>query len=437
MSALRVGRAVRVLPTASGRDMTGYIARIGPSTGTHDPLHVRCVALEAGGSTVVLAACELLGLSAAVSQDIQRRSAERAGVPPGNVVVCCTHTHSGPASIHLENCGTVDDRWLAEIAGVIADAAAEAVKDLGPSDVSLVVGRCEAAFNRVAGQGSEDNACRDTEVLALRVNPRDDARPPLFLVNFACHAVSLTEPNRLISADFPFYAQQELRSTSPGLDLVFLQGCCGDLDPVDRGGFDAAERTGRALAAAVRQAGAPVLTGSDFDGAELRVQTVPLRLPLQRWFRDAELQGMIEDDAARRLPVEAEPSVDDRIRSARASYARRMLAAAAGGTLATEVSTELRVVTVGRLVIVVHPFEAFNEVGRAIKGLFRPRPTMVVGYAGGDFGYLPSEKLYDAARYETGDAFLYYGYPGPVARDAAARLVAALGSTLADGAPHG
>ena len=154
MSINRIGRAVRILSTPVGMDMTGYIGRLGPSTGTHDPLHVRCVALEADGGCVVLAVCELLGLSDGVAGDIQRRAAARAGLPPESVVVCCTHTHSGPASIHLENCGTVDSRWLADTADLVVDAVVAAVEDLTPARLTLATGRCRAAFNRIAGHST-------------------------------------------------------------------------------------------------------------------------------------------------------------------------------------------------------------------------------------------------------------------------------------------
>ena len=419
MIIIRIGRAVRILSTPVGMDMTGYIGRLGPSTGTHDPLHVRCVALEADGGCVVLAVCELLGLSDGVAGDIQRRAAARAGLPPESVVVCCTHTHSGPASIHLENCGTVDSRWLAD--------TADLVEDLTPARLTLATGRCRAAFNRIAGHSTEEDERLDSQVSILRVTPRDGLRPPLLLLNYACHPVTLSEPNRLYSADFPFFTEQALRATgSPGLDLVFLPGSCGDLDPVFRGGFDAAERTGKALATAVVEAGRPILSESAFEDGELRVDTVALRLRVPRRFTDAQLTSMIEDEVAHPLPADAVPDVSQRVRKARADYARRTLGASADGSLLAAVTAEVKVIRLGGLVMVTHPFEAFNEVGQAIKSLYGPGTTMVIGYAGGNFGYLPSQRLYDQAAYEVGEAFLYYGYPGPLPRTAAAELLAAL-----------
>ena len=77
-----------------------------------------------------------------------------------------------------------------------------------------------------------------------------------------------------------------------------------------------------------------------------------------------------------------------------------------------------KVVRLGPLTIVTLPFEPFCGVGMELKEHFGPDTTLVLGYSNGNFGYLPSEDLYDRAQYEVRGAYKFYGYPNPVVRQA-------------------
>ena len=56
------------------------------------------------------------------------------------------------------------------------------------------------------------------------------------------------------------------------------------------------------------------------------------------------------------------------------------------------------------------PFEIFHELGLRVKELFGKENTVVLGYTGGVFGYLPYGAMYDRSVYEVKSAHLYYGY---------------------------
>jgi hypothetical protein len=95
-----------------------------------------------------------------------------------------------------------------------------------------------------------------------------------------------------------------------------------------------------------------------------------------------------------------------------------MLKGIRSDTLPSFIKAEIKIMEIGPLVIVGLPFEVFHDIGQKIKAHFGNDRTIVIGYANGDFGYLPSKELYEHGHYETWDSCKYYGQPGPVCREA-------------------
>src|SRR5581483_11399753 len=96
MAELQAGAAVVDITPGAGILMGGYGARQGVSTGIHDPLHVRVLALDDGETRLVLAVCDLVGVPAELANAARELIARDVGVPPHCVCVSATHTHSGP-----------------------------------------------------------------------------------------------------------------------------------------------------------------------------------------------------------------------------------------------------------------------------------------------------------------------------------------------------
>src|SRR2546428_10926681 len=76
--------------------MKGYVGRRRrPSEGIHDPLLVTVLALEVDGVRAVLAGLDTLVVSAEFTAGV-RDALAAEGVPPANVLLGASHTHSGP-----------------------------------------------------------------------------------------------------------------------------------------------------------------------------------------------------------------------------------------------------------------------------------------------------------------------------------------------------
>ena len=82
------GAATVVVDVPVGTPMTGYAARLEPSTGVHDPMTVRALVIDDVG--IVVVDCCALRKTACGELGATR--------PAGllDVVIAVTHTHSGP-----------------------------------------------------------------------------------------------------------------------------------------------------------------------------------------------------------------------------------------------------------------------------------------------------------------------------------------------------
>jgi hypothetical protein len=78
-----------------GYRMAGYfVERL--STGIHDPLHAKAIVIQQGPRQVALVACDLIGFSLNVTTNARARASKLTGIPVSNIVICATHSHTGP-----------------------------------------------------------------------------------------------------------------------------------------------------------------------------------------------------------------------------------------------------------------------------------------------------------------------------------------------------
>ena len=248
-------------------DLLGYVRRPLAARSAYEPLMATaCVFRDSDtGTTVVIIAADVVGLTTPMADRIRARVGELVGCDPSAVLLNSSHSHAAPwpgATIKLG--GEFDDWTATELAywdsipDRYASVALEAVGRLEPAAVSGGVGRVEGlAVNRrerttdgrtILGWNRE--GVRDDSVVAIRVDGLDGA--PDFtdgiatLVSFACHPV-------VIGPDYPGAGPDyvgPLRShlshlLRPVSVTVFLQGAAGDALPLESFRDD-----GAALAAA-------------------------------------------------------------------------------------------------------------------------------------------------------------------------------------------
>lgn len=248
--------------------MAGY-GQNRKSTGVHDNIYVKAVAISNNENAVVFVTFDCIGLPYPVLQQI--RDAVEKKIPASqldvrHIIASSTHTHSGPDVIgiwgkDLQHSG-VDSAYTFFLINKAADVITNAWKHRQPVSARYAV----SSFGKGWVENVSDSTEIDRDVTVLQLlSPR--GKNIATLTNFACHPTILDGNNTLISADYPSGFYKYMRSKAGGINL-FLQGAIGGWvqpEHVPRN-FETAEKKGTELAQAVLvalQTSAKPLAGND------------------------------------------------------------------------------------------------------------------------------------------------------------------------------
>lgn len=402
MPPLLAGTARIDITPPVGIDMTGFIARLGPSVGVHDPLWARAFVVEQDGTTLALVSADILAFdwhsTAAIRRIIQRRIGRSI-----QVMLAATHTHSGPATIFLRHCGTVDPAWMKTLHTRVADAVCTAYSRLTEARVSIGSGESVIGINRRIPGGPIDPA-----VGVLRVEMAD-GRPLCVGVNYACHPVVLS--NRFLSADFPgstnMVLEQRYGSGNHSFLSLFINGAAGDINPRERDTFEVAERLGAELADAAAGAWDRAVA---VDVTTLRSESRTVSLPLSPPPSREEAKALLDEywDRQDALQQEGGSEVAIKVAGAQVSWAAELYKRIRDGAIPSSVDVEFQAFGLGPVCFIAVPGELFSAIGMAIKRACGGRAVFVVGYGNDDIGYLPTRAAFQQGGYEVNDAHRYY-----------------------------
>ncbi len=251
--ALRVGFARAVITPELPVHLSGYGDRIGVATEVHDDLEVRALVASAGGEILCLLALDLMALSDDWATPIRDAVADALGVSRAAVVTQTIHTHSAPSTLTGTDLlgWVVPDGYRVPLAAACVRAAVEARVASEPATIAFArLPLPEGlSFNRRGHPYSPTFAVVDVK--------RDDGSRIGMIANIGVHPVVLGPRNLYLSSDWVGACRRYVEEHAGG-QVLFLQGCAGDVDPEGRcldGGandwFAAVEVAGAALGAAV------------------------------------------------------------------------------------------------------------------------------------------------------------------------------------------
>lgn len=393
---IKAGIAVRDITPTRGEDLSGYALRKQGTTGVHDHLHSKWLCLSDGSTRVLLSGNDILGFSRTYADDVRRRIAAETGISASNIHLAATHTHSGPATADLRGCGRVSPAYLAWLKDQLVEGGkAAALARPKTVEMAVAAGRGKGSYNRRRGK---DTPIDDTlTVLALR--DAKTQKPVATVVNFACHAVVMGEGNVQVSADYPGVLQAAVEKQGAGT-CIFLNGACGDVNPIvcHSVDFTDAQKMADGLAVEVARLTKKLQWTSDIGIFHYRRNVkLPVHKPtvaeLKRRFADAK--------AAFKL---SETLFADRF--------ERYCKMVRENRFPKRLEVPVSVLGFGEQAgIVFLPAEVFNELGMRIREMAPWKHTFISGYTDGVAGYIPTRQQYEAGGYETWLAPLFYGLP--------------------------
>lgn len=437
-SGLRAGASTTNITPPLGTLIVGGFAPF-PAQEVHDELHARCLVLDDGRTRLAIVICDVLGVHRMLSLETRRLIREATGIPPENVVMAGTHTHSagtalGVSRLHYDQ--PLDDyqRFLARR---VTDAVVLAAGRLRPAEIaSGSVDVPEHVFNR-RWHMREGTAPPSPfgQVERVRMNPPagspnlvEPAGPTDPGVSF----VALREPGgrlisvlaayslhyvggvagRAISADyFGVFCEELARLAGPAGDgppfvALLANGTSGDINNINfrtpeprRPAYEKMRLVGRDVAGRVHAALAGVTWR---DRAELAAsyREIPLQWrsispEMLKWAKETEERAprLAKGD----IPVEARwPTTPDWVQ--RLSYAGRVQVLARATQPAR---VPVQVLRIGDIAIGTSPCETFAETGLEYKRRSPFPRSFMIELNHAYFGYMPTRRHFELGGYET------------------------------------
>jgi hypothetical protein len=334
---LKAGAArIKITPPV-GIPLAGFGAKVEVSKGVHDDLEAKALVLKDEEEKVAIITLDLVELKAEIVAKIREKIKQQTGIKDQNILICCTHTHSGPdfkpnklstMSIKkqelLIKIFTLDlIRQITHVVDIANSMLKEARVSFGkvqlnglsynrrmkiPGGVCNLIMSTEEMPLAVKQQYESWGILQtESEIVAIPSIPLETIDPDVsvvkiydllgntiaILVNFACHPTVLGPDNYLISADYCGYMVSLVEEITNTI-VMFTQGAAGDIRPYySERSFKETRRVGTILASAVIKA---IEIAEPLASNKLKVISEKVELPLRKLPSPEEARKIIADN---------------------------------------------------------------------------------------------------------------------------------------------
>jgi hypothetical protein len=397
-----------------------------PSENVHDELHARCLLLDDGKTQIAFVACDNVGIPREVFDAARKMIAAETQLPPENVLMCATHTHSATSARGINSVAhdTPLKGYPAFLARRIGDVVRMALHNLQPAKIGWgSVDEASPLNNRrwhVTDPDLRKNPFGGVD--QVRMNPpagspelvrpagpvdpeisfisvrTSEGKPLALLANYSLHYVGGVGKADISADYFAVFASRigellKADSSDPRFVGIMTNGTSGDVNNINfrekRPRRQPYEQM-RDVAELIAQKVATAEQSIEFHNhVPLGVATQQLTLKVRK--PDAELTKYIEK-------IFTQPEDAPKYHSLERNYAERVRVLANGPD---EVTIMLQAFRIGDLGIAAIPFEVFTETGLKIKEKSPFPDTFTISLANGSYGYLPTPEQHKLGGYET------------------------------------
>ena len=234
MNTLLAGAAAVEITPLEPQFLFGYVHVERVSTGVHDPLLSSALYLSDGRSALIFSANDVIFVGRDLAARARARIAAATGVPPENILISATHTHSGPVTVdYLSNreddtVPRADPGYLRRLEEGIVAAAVQAHAAARPAEIGLGVAEALGV-----GTNRRDPAGpADPQAPVLAVRELSGGKPIACMLVFSMHPTGLHQDSRLVSGDFPAAARSYLQqNVLGGCPVLYHTGPAGNQSP--------------------------------------------------------------------------------------------------------------------------------------------------------------------------------------------------------------
>jgi hypothetical protein len=362
--------------------LLGYDPR--QSTGVHDHLFHRIVAMDDGQTQFFLISTDICLYSPSVYDEITKELSAQSGIKPLQVWWSVTHTHSAP-EVGPPGLGEAflkgryehdhNTEYTAQVKKQLLDGIKEAQAKLEPARLGVGWGYANATINRRARNeegpaflGLNPDGPVDHRIGLLRLEKADKTLLAL-IANYGMHGTVLSGKNTLITGDAPGivadYVEQKV-----GAPMLYINGAAGNQAPIYTVYPDFESGHLKQFEVLV---GDPILAAN----ARLGPTTSDVELTL----------GEATVEIPRKPGMGWAPDLSDYLR--------------ATGSSSAMVRLPVRFLRINKDVVIwAAPVELFCEIAMNVRD-HSPFPyTFYFGYTNGWLGYLPTKAEFAYGGYE-------------------------------------
>ncbi len=414
---LRAGAAAVDISPPLGEMVVGGFVPF-PAVKIHDPLYAKALVLENGQTQIAIVICDNLSIAREVYDASRELIAKETSLPPKNILMAATHTHSGTRARK--------EKYRPIVVRGIADAVRHAIDQLEPAKIgwggidepaevfnrrwfvseSELLKNPFGGFDRVRMNPPRGNSALvkpagpiDPEISFLSVQSTD-GRPIALLANYSLHYVGGVGRGDVSADYFGIFSRRvgdllgaEAANGDPPFVGMLSNGTSGDINNINfrergkrYGPYEKMTEVAELVARRVAEAHAKIEYHDWVPlGSARREITLKYRKPderMQQYFAKVLAQP---EDAPKHHRYE-------RI------YAGRVQRLLDGPD---DIGVLLQVLRIGDLAIAAIPFEVFAEIGLEIKEKSPLPDAFTIELANDSLGYLPTPRQHELGGYET------------------------------------
>ena len=232
---LRAGWAERDVTPEVGHPMAGYGGRANDkkSTGIHERIMVRALALSDDNDTVVLLGSDLLQTLPNMLALIEPKIKAAIGLGNTSVMYTSSHTHCGPGGfapgmVAEDAFGEFSPAYLERLSSSIADAIIEAVRTMAPARFAHGSVEVPEYIRNRCREGAPVDATLHVAIAEKNTGER------IYIARYSAHATAYGEEMMALNGDFAGAFQRAVTART-GHPLLYVGGAVGSMRPFPPG----------------------------------------------------------------------------------------------------------------------------------------------------------------------------------------------------------
>jgi hypothetical protein len=375
--------------------MSGFLARVQPSTEIGTRLFARVLFLKKNDETLLWFYSDSLGYSQEVIQHIRQSLSNKLGIEPWRIVQSATHTHSAPAAARLNGpIGEYNENYVETVLiPGLEKAALMAIDSVEECFLVEATGESDFCIDR-RGRATSHT---ENRVPALGWK-RPDGTFKAVLIGYTMHPV--VHCSGLIHAEWPGAVADAIHEIfSPETVPFVIQGACGNINPGPKVNATTIPQVGREIVETVADA----LKNAQPTNTHFAVSARRIAVLLE-----VHNEAIIHQFANQsRNP---NPAPDDvfgiKLKKAVDSWESLMMNFLHQGT-PDHVEADIAAIVLGHRAFVTSPFETLSWMNPEL-AKHTDVDCFAMGYTNGCYNYLSHDAAYDEGGYEPDSAKIWY-----------------------------